>query len=195
MLAFFLSSLLIYKYVVLFLVVATASFGLPIPATVLLMAAGAFAAQGYLDFSGILAYGFSASVLGDMAGYFVSLRYGRDILARIGFKSLLASPKFTVVEALFARRSAPFIFSSRFLATSLGPAVNILSGLAKIPYKKFLLYDLLGELLYVLLFGGLGYTFGNQWETISKISQDIIAILVLIVILIVLFVVVRRVKN
>jgi len=53
MLGFFLSYLLLYKYVVLFLVVATASFGLPVPATALMMAAGAFIAQGYFDFAGI----------------------------------------------------------------------------------------------------------------------------------------------
>lgn len=192
MLAFLLSSLLIYKYAVLFFVIAIASFGVPIPATALLMAAGAFAAQGYLDFSKILAYGFPASVLGDIAGYLVSLRYGRDILVRIGFKSLLASTKFTMIETLFARRAAPFIFSSRFIATSLGPAVNILSGLAKIPYKKFLLCVFPGEFLYIMLFGSLGYAFGNQWETISLISQDVTTILVLIVILLVLFAVAWR---
>ncbi len=40
MLSFFLSYLLIYKYVVLFIVVALASFGIPLlPATALIMAA------------------------------------------------------------------------------------------------------------------------------------------------------------
>lgn len=195
MLALLLSYLLIYKYAVLFVVIATASLGLPIPATTLLMAAGAFAAQGYMDPLGILAYGLLASVLGDGTGYFIALRYGRGILARVGFQSLLASSKFTAIETLFARRSTAVIFSSRFLATSLGPVVNILSGIAKIPYRKFLWYDFLGEFLYIVLFGGLGYAFGNQWEAISAISEDIITILVLIAILVVLFAVVRRVRN
>lgn len=56
MLSFFLSYLLVYKYTVLFSVIALASFGAPIPATALLIAAGAFAAQGYLDFQSIFLY-------------------------------------------------------------------------------------------------------------------------------------------
>jgi membrane protein DedA with SNARE-associated domain len=45
MIAFFLSYFLVYQYIVLFFVVLAASFGFPLPATMLLMAAGAFAAQ------------------------------------------------------------------------------------------------------------------------------------------------------
>ncbi|EKD30348.1 MAG: hypothetical protein ACD_78C00083G0003 [uncultured bacterium (gcode 4)] len=195
MLSFFLSSLLIYKYAILFLVIFIASFGFPIPATALLIAAGAFAAQGYFDVYTIFFYGFFASILGDIAGYFVSLRYGRDILIRIGFKSLLASQKFQTLEILFSRHSALTIFSSRFLTTSLGPTVNILAGITKIPYRKFLFYDITGELIYITLFSGLGYIFSDQWEAISAISGDTTAILVLAIILLVLFTIVWRAKN
>lgn len=114
---------------------------------------------------------------------------------RIGFKGLITSPKFVAIESIFNRHSILVIFSTRFLVTSLGPAVNILSGLSKITYRKFFFYDFLGEFLYVVLFGGLGYIFGNQWETISQISEDVTTVLVLIVILLVLFTVVWQVKN
>ena len=45
MIAFFLSYLLVYKYAILFFVVAVTSVGVPLPATALIVAAGAFAAQ------------------------------------------------------------------------------------------------------------------------------------------------------
>lgn len=153
------------------------------------MASGAFAAQGYLDLPSILLYGFFASVLGDVSGYVISLRYGREILIRIGFKSLLVSERFTAVENIFTRHSVSAIFLSRFLATGLGPAINILAGLAKIPYRKFLLFDILGEFLYITLYIGLGYVFGDQWETISKILGNATTVLVLIVLLLILFII------
>lgn len=193
MFSFFLSYLLIYTYVALFTVITLASFGIPLPATVLLIAAGAFAAQGYLDFSSILAFGFSASIIGDTTGYVISRRYGRNILRRIGFETLLVSPKFRSMEAFFAGHSNSAIFWSRFLVTSLGPMVNILSGLAKISYKKFLFYDILGEMLYVIIFSGLGYIFSDQWEVISQISGDVTTILVLLVLI--LFFVVWRIRS
>lgn len=183
MFSFFLSYLLTYTYLALFVVIVLASFGMPLPSTVLLIAAGAFAAQGYLDFYSILAFGFFASTIGDTMGYFVSRRYGRNILMRIGFGPLLVSPKFRSMEAFFAGHSNSAIFWSRFLVTSLGPMINILSGLAKISYKKFLFYDILGEILYVIIFSGLGYIFGDQWEVISQISGDVTTILVLLVLI------------
>lgn len=195
MFSFLLSYLLLYKYAVLFFVVTSASFGLPIPATALLIAAGAFAAQGYFDLYSIFIYGFFASILGDIAGYFISFRYGRNIFIRVGLKGLLTSPRFQALETLFAHHSTSTIFSSRFLTTSLGPSVNILSGLTKISYKKFLFYDIVGELLYVVLFSGLGYIFSDQWETISQISGDMSTILVLAILLLVLFTVIWRVNG
>jgi len=66
MLNLFLSYLLIYKYAILFSVVFVTSFGLPLPATALIVAAGAFAAQGYFDFWNIFVCVFIASTLGDI---------------------------------------------------------------------------------------------------------------------------------
>lgn len=114
---------------------------------------------------------------------------------KIGFGPLLKSQKFKTIEGLFIEHTASSIFFSRFLATSLGPAVNILAGFTKTNYKKFLFWGILGEILYVTIFAGLGYIFGDQWETISSISQDATSIIVLIIVLIVLARLVWRVKN
>lgn len=195
MLNLFLSYLLIYKYAILFLVVFLTSFGLPLPATALIVAAGAFAAQGYFDFWSIFVCVLISSVLGDISGYFISRWYGKRILIHIGFKSIFSSSNFLALEKIFKDRTASAIFYSRFVLTHLGPSINILSGLSRIPYKKFITYDILGEILYAIIFVGLGYTFANQWEMISSISQDIITILVLIVLLIILFAVLWRMRN
>jgi len=130
-----------------------------------------------------------------MFGYIISLRYGREIFIHIGLGQVFLSSKFTIIENLFMQHSATTIFSSRFLATAMGPAVNILSGVTKIHYKKFLLYDILGECCYVLSYGGLGYIFGDQWEAISQISGDMTSIIVLIVILVVLLIISLRRKH
>ena len=119
MLEFFLSYLLVYKYAVLFVVVAAASFGFPLPATPLIMAAGAFTAQGYFNIHWMLACSFFASVLGDSLGYYVSYRFGRKALIRIGFRPILDSPRFARIEKSFRRRSRLSIFLSRFLFTAL----------------------------------------------------------------------------
>jgi membrane protein DedA with SNARE-associated domain len=67
-----------------------------------------------------------------------------------------------------------------------------LSGLGKIPFGTFVRYVVFGEFLYVVIFGGLGYVFGDQWESVSSISGDVSAILILTVSLIILLATLMR---
>lgn len=60
---------------------------------------------------------------------------------KIGLKKILDSAKFAAVEELFSKHSASAIFTSRFLATGLGPTVNILAGFSKTSPKKFIPLD------------------------------------------------------
>ena len=60
--------------------------------------------------------------------------------------------------------------------------MNLLAGFSKTPVRKFVILDLSGEILYVVLFTGLGYVFGDQWETISSITGDVTSIFMLLVV-------------
>jgi len=159
----FLSFLLLYKYTALFLLSFLAAFLLPLPSSSGLAAAGAFAAQGYLDIRLVLLVAFVGNVAGDALGYFIARYYGVEILNKIGFKKLLLSKNYHSLEKYMLNYSYSLIFVSRFL-TQVGPAVSIFSGLSKMSYKKFFAVDIIAEICYVLLYGLTGYILGNQWE-------------------------------
>jgi len=99
------------------------------------------------------------------------------------------------MEKTFAKHMGSSVFLSRFLATGLGPAVNVLAGLSKTPFRKFLPYVVVGEVLYVVLFLALGYAFGDQWEAISNITQDIGTIIMLVIVLLGLLATLFRVRR
>jgi membrane protein DedA with SNARE-associated domain len=61
-----------------------------------------------------------------------------------------------------------------------------MAGLSKTSPKKFLIFDLLGEIIYVLIFSGLGYAFSDEWRMISSLAGDITSVLVLILVFVVL---------
>ena len=44
----------------------------------------------------------------------------------------------------------------------------MIAGLNSYSLKRFLTYDGAGEVTWVLLYGGLGYIFGSQWELVSQ---------------------------
>jgi len=185
MLAIFLSYLLIYKYLILFLVTYSAALIFPIPASAVLIAAGAFASQGYFSFEYVILFGLLGNVLGDLCGYFISYYFGREFLMRIGLKKFLSSKTFVKLEHNFVDHAWSSIFFSRFVVTGLGSAVNILSGITKIPFKKYFLYEFTGEVIYVLMLSSLGYIFGVEWKSIYGIVEDLSGLIIIILIIVI----------
>ena len=159
----FFSYLLLYKYTALFLIAFAAALILPVPASTMLVAAGAFAYQGYLNIGYILLVALSANIAGDATGYLLARYYGEEVLAKIGFRRFLKSNSYAKFKDYMLEYPQSIIYFSRFL-TEIGPAVNLLSGLAKVPYKTYFFFEVLGEACYVLLYGAVGYFLGSQWE-------------------------------
>lgn len=172
MLETLLSYLLVYQYTLLFFVVFLASFWLPIPASALIMAVGAFAVDGYfettLSFFVILA----GVLCGDFLGYILSRLYGKQLFIRLHMGRVFESKQFLLFEPYFRNNASLSIFLSRFLITVIWPAINILSGISRISYLRFLVADISWEVLYVLIYGGIGYMFWNEWEYMLSILQN-----------------------
>lgn len=41
-----------------------------------------------------------------------------------------------------------------------------------VPFRKFFIYDLPGEVVWIFGYGGLGYLFGSQWEVVSEFLSN-----------------------
>jgi membrane protein DedA with SNARE-associated domain len=184
MLEALLSFLLLYKYLALFAITFLASLALPLPATIILIATGAFSAQGYFNSYEILVIGFIGCVLGDLASYFIVKRWGIKFLSKIGFKKILLSNKFLALEKFFLKHSFSSIFYSRFLITNLGVPINFIAGLVRINFRKFFIPEIIGEFIYVLFYVGLGFVLGSEWRYVSDIFENAVWLIVLIVIIV-----------
>lgn len=182
-----LSFLLLYKYFALFLITFFASVTNITPASSSLIASGSFIALGQFDYVQVFTFALLGTVLGDIAAYLLSYYYGKEILIRIGFKKILKSKNFSKAEKLFKKNSTLSIFISRFFITSFGPIINIIAGLSKINYKKFILLSIFGETLYVFILTSIGYIFASNWKYIlslfSYTSNILIALIVFITIM------------
>ena len=182
-----LTFVLVYKYAAIFLITFLGAIALPLPVTTMLVASGYFATEEYFSFWYVFLAGFLGNVVGDSLGYWLARRYGEPVLNKIGFRTFLRSDGFLAIEQRL--RDHPFvtIFVSRF-TSALTPFVNILAGMARIPYKSFLLIDLLGEAAYTLLMCSLGYLFGSQWMEIESVFGNISTLLAVLIILSIVFI-------
>ncbi len=185
-----------YGIVALAPVLAAAAVGLPLPATLLLLAAGAFAGAGQLSLPALLIGGIVAAGLGDSLGYLLGARGGAGVVGRWGPRLGLGPEALQRAEALLARWGGITIVLTRFLITPLGPVINVVAGTARYPYRRFLLYDVIGESIWVILYLGLGYLFGANWELLVDLASNATQALTLLLIVAVLgFFLVRALRQ
>jgi membrane protein DedA with SNARE-associated domain len=154
------------------------ALGLPVPGTLIVIATGAFIRQGVLDVYTAPPLGLGGALAGDIVIYGLG-RFARTWINR-KFGQASAWQK---AEDFFNRRGGIAIYLTRWLFTPLAIPTNLIAGSSGYPFWKFLIFDLSGELTWILLYGGLGYAFGSQWELISDFISDFSGLLLGVAIL------------
>jgi membrane-associated protein len=167
-----LAALLVYGVPLLFAVIAIAAVGVPFPVSLTLVAAGSFAKQGEMRLLSVILAGSLAAILGDQIGYGISRWGGRPLLERMT-RRLGGAEKIKKAEALSNKFGGSGIFFSRWLITELGPWLNVTSGIAKYPWRRFIFWDVLGEVLWVVLYVMLGYIFSDRVQYIAEILGNL----------------------
>ncbi|MEO6068494.1 MAG: DedA family protein [Gemmatimonadales bacterium] len=168
-----------WTYGILFLIVfAETGFVLTpfLPGDSLLFAAGAIAALGPLDpwFLGSLLI--AAAILGDTVNYLVGKWVGPKAFS--GEVKWLRKDYMDRTHAFFEKHGGKTIILARFvpIVRTFAPFV---AGVGTMSYRRFLAYNVIGAVLWVSLFVGAGYFFGNLPQVKKNFSLVILAIIVL----------------
>lgn len=161
-----------YGLPVLFGVVTISAVGVPVPVTLMLVAAGSFVQLGQMKLWEVLTVASSAAVLGDQIGYALGRGGGRRLAGRIerrkdGRAIIARTRSFT------ERWGGAGIFFSRWLVTPLGPWLNLTSGIAGYPWAKFFCWDLVGEVLWVVLYVMLGKVLSDRVQALVEILGNL----------------------
>lgn len=165
---YLLTQIINYGAPLLGLIVLIGALGAPFPGTVIVIAVGAFCRQGFLSWhtTGLIAL--ICVVLGDCLSYAMGHFAREPVLRRFQFTKNWAQ-----AETAFNRWGGMSVFWTRFLITAIAVPVNLIAGTSTFPFRRFLLYDLLGESIWIFGYGGLGYLFGSQWEVISDVLSNV----------------------
>jgi len=163
-----------------------------LPGDSLLFTAGALAAvtSGGLNVWVLLLVVFCAAVLGDMSNYMIGYRWGRRILESGKFSRIIKPEHIASTEAFFARHGGKTISFARFFPfiRTFAPFV---AGISAMERRYFEIYNLLGGFVWVTVFVGAGYFFGN----IPFIEKNLEFLVIGIILISVLPVIIQAIQN
>jgi membrane-associated protein len=163
-----------YGAVVIGLATFLSCLALPIPASVVMLAGGAFVASGDLGFPAVAGAAFGGAVAGDQAGFRAARHGGQAIAARLGRNPARAAA-LARSRAFVERWGVVGVFLSRWLLSPLGPWVNFAAGAAAMDTFSFTVSGALGEALWVTIYVGLGYAFATQIDALSAVLGNAVA--------------------
>ncbi|WP_175556940.1 DedA family protein [Shimia gijangensis] len=139
----------------------------PIPASWLMLAAGALASTGAMSLPVLLVVAYVGAVLGDQLGYFTGVAI-HDRVQAIAGRHRRSAQLFQNAQDLTASRGGLGVFLSRWLLSPLGPYVNIISGAAEMTWARFTLWASLGKLVWVGLYCGVGFVFAQNLPRVAR---------------------------
>lgn len=129
-----------------------------LPGDSLLFAAGAIAAVGHLDIRLMVGLLVAAAILGDAVNYAVGRRFGSVLMRRES--RWIKREYFDQAVVFFERHGGKAIVMARFVPI-VRTFVPFVAGMCGMRLARFWTYNISGAIVWVVLFAGAGYLFGN----------------------------------
>lgn len=160
-------------------------FGFVLPGETAAVLGGVLAHQGSVSLGWMLVTVVAAAVLGDSVGYEVGRRVGPRVLETRSLRR--HADRIGRARELIRRRGPAAVLLGRFVAffRALMPA---LAGVSRMPYRRFLLFNAIGGLLWGVGFVLLGYFAGAAYTrvegTVGRTAALVVAGLAVVAVLV-----------
>ena len=153
---------------------ASAFVGFLFPGEIAVLLGGVLAYQGRAALSAVLGAAILGAIVGDSAGYLIGREWGRTILrGTIGKLPLIRhhiDKNLDRAEEYLRRRGPHAVVLGRFTA-GLRVMVPGLAGMSRMHYRRFLLFNVIGGVLWASTFVLLGYFGGAAWHQVAGIAS------------------------
>jgi membrane-associated protein len=170
----------LWTYAILFAVIfiETGFVVMPfLPGDSLLFAAGTFAALGALKIGWLIVLLAAAAIIGDTVNYWIGHFLGPKVFSKEKAR-FFKKEHLDRTHAFYEKHGGKTIIIARFvpIVRSFAPLV---AGIGRMSYGKFVAYNVIGGVGWVVLLVGAGYFFGNIPIVRKNFSLAILAIIAL----------------
>ncbi len=161
-----------WGYGVIFAAMLLENAGLPLPGETVTLLGGYAAGSGQLQVLGVLGAAATGAMLGDNLGYWVGRRAGWPLIVKVG-RLLGQSPE--QLERLrdsFQRHAGKSVLLGRFVAV-LRVVAGPMAGAVHMPYRRFLICNTAGALLWASTMVSLAWL-GGRWVPLATMVRSVV---------------------
>jgi len=155
-----------HGYILVFAWVFVEQAGLPVPSAPLLLAVGALSGTHQMNLGVAIAFATVGAMASDAMWYELGRLKGVRVLQLLCRISLEPDSCVRRSQVSFGRNGPQVLLVAKFVP-GLNAMAAPLSGVIRMGWRKFLLFDTLGALLWVSAFTITGYTFSSDLERVA----------------------------
>lgn len=155
---------------------------IPIPSEIIMPFSGFLVSSGKLGSVGVILAGSLGNLVGSVITYYLGIRLGRAFLIKYGKYILFRVHHLVWTEQLFQKYGDKISFVGRLLPV-VRTYISLPAGIGKSNFIKFVVYTLVGSIIWNSLLTYAGIQLGRSWQHIDKYSGylDIIAVVAIAV--------------
>jgi membrane-associated protein len=144
----------------------------------LLITAGLFAARGDFDFAALLLSLIPAAIIGNATGYYIGHRTGAALYSRPD-SLLFRREHLQMTHEYYEKHGGKTIVLAQFIPI-LRTFAPVVAGVAKMGYRQFATYNVVGAILWIGSMTTAGYLLGNAIPDIESRIHYVVAIVIAI---------------
>jgi membrane-associated protein len=141
--------------------------GLIVPGDVILALGGVYASKDEMSLAGVIAIGIVAAIVGESIGYWLGRRYGMRLVRRLPLVRRLEG-MLDRSRDYFRKHGGKTVAIGRY-ATAAGAFIPFTAGIARMPYGRFLLFDVPAIVVWAVGISVFGYVFGRNLAFVDKV--------------------------
>jgi len=191
---FIISTISSSGYIGIFLLMIAESALIPIPSEVVMPFSGYLVSTGKFNVAYVIIAGSVGNLVGSLVAYYIGLRLGREFILKYGKYVLLRKSHLELTESYFKKYGNRSTFISRMLP-AVRTYISLPAGVAKMNPRKFIIYTLIGSIIWNSALTYIGIQLGLEWKNILHYSNYFDGVVVIgVIVAIVIFFRSRRNK-
>ena len=141
--------------------------GLPLPGETALISAAIYAGTTHrIGILPVLVAAAVAAVIGGAIGYWIGRAAGYPLALRYGRYIGLTESRLKLGQYMFLKHGGKIVFFSRFIAI-LRALTGLLAGVNRMDWRRFMLFNVTGGILWAGVFGFGAYALGHQMRHLA----------------------------